>query len=108
VQWRVSLSREDGLPVIADDARDVIVGSAHAGAQIHAVEPDASLISFRRETAASDVVVDFLFFHLSDTRPGRHVIIVRIDDLVAGTSTTRSASIRILDERAQGRPTSTR
>jgi hypothetical protein len=103
VQWRVQLRREDGTMQSSFDAQSLIVGAPSAGTQVVASEPNASALSYVRTEPARRTVVEFLRFNLSDAPPGRHVLIVEVEDLVAKTKTSRSVGLRILQPTAQNR-----
>jgi hypothetical protein len=102
-QWRVTLAREDGLPVVNMDMRSLIVGDPAAGVKVVADEPDASLVNYTRNEPTQPVVVEFIRFVFPDKSERRHVLRVRIEDLLNHRVTQRSVSVRVLDEKAQAR-----
>lgn len=102
-RWRVHLKREDGTLRSRFDAQSLIIGAPTAGTQVVANEPDASGIAYTRTEPARPTVVEFLSFNLSDATPGRHVLILTIDDLVAKRTTQRAVSLRILPPASQWR-----
>ena len=103
VRWSVEIRRERGASAKRDDIRDVLVNSRTTGARVLANESDAPAVAYTRDEAAALVVVDHLTFNLGDQPPGRHVVQVRIKDLVSGRVATRSVSVRILPPDAQRR-----
>ena len=102
-KWRVQLRREDGTLKSRFDVQSLIVCAPNAGTQVIASEPDASDISYVRTEPARRTVVEYLRFNLADAQPGRHVLVLEIEDLIAGTKTSRSVSLRILQPSAQNR-----
>lgn len=105
VRWRVQLRRERGDVVTHDDMKAVLTFSRSAGTKVLPNESDAPDVSYARDALASPVVLDNLKFGLSDASPGRHVVRVKIDDLVSGRSVSRSVSVRVLPTDAQKRGT---
>ncbi len=106
VRWRVQIKRERGALVANPNLRDALSASARAGTKVLANEADASDVSFTRDAPSSDVVVDFIrALTLEHVPIGRHVLNVRVEDLVAHTTVTRSISFRVLDPESQRRGT---
>lgn len=103
VRWSVEIRREQGTSATRDDMRDVLVNSSTAGARVLANEADAPAVAYTRDEAAAAAVVDHLSFNLGDQPPGRHVVQVKIRDLVSGRVATRGVSVRILPPGAQRR-----
>jgi hypothetical protein len=99
----VKLKREDGTILSSVDVQSVIAGSPNAGTQLVANEPDASGITYTRTEPVRETVVEYLRFNMSDAAPGRHVLIVTVDDLVANRTMSRSVSVRILPPSLQDR-----
>jgi len=106
VRWRVEIRREEGATVRRENMRDVMVAKRTTGSRLIAEEPGAPALAYSRDEAAANVQVDRLSFTLGDARVGRHVLQVTVQDLVSGTSVTRSVSMRVLPNTAQGRETS--
>lgn len=107
VRWSVEIRREQGSSAKRDDMREVLVNANTAGARVLANEADAPAVAYTRDEAAANAVVDHLTFNLGDQPPGRHVVQVKIKDLVSGRVTTRGVSVRVLSPDAQRRAPST-
>lgn len=105
VRWRVRLKRERGAMVMREDMKEVLVGSAKAGSRVLAAESAAPDLSYVRDAAPSEALLENIVFGLDDAPPGHHVINVTIDDLVSGKSVTRGVSVRVLVPDSQKRGT---
>jgi len=103
VRWSVEIRRQKGSSVKRDDMREVLVNSNTAGARVLANEADAPAVAYTRDEAAAPAVVDHLTFNLGDQPAGRHVVDVKIKDLVSGRVVARGVSVRILSPDAQRR-----
>ena len=99
-RWRVSVSRESGRTVIHDDVRSIIVGALGAGVQVVANEPGANMISYARADAASKTIIETLRFQWPTVSPGRHVLIVRIEDTVSGRTAQRAVNVLVRDPKS--------
>lgn len=106
VRWRVSVHRETGVRKRDTDVRGLLQGDKTAGDRIIANERDVPAVLYTRDAVAAPAIAEHLRFSLSDVPEGRHVVEVRIEDLVAKRTFSRSVSVRVLDPKAQerGRP----
>jgi hypothetical protein len=105
LRWRVRVKRERGTLVVRADMKDVMAGSRNAGTRVISSEDSASDISYTRQSAANDVVLEHVRFGLGRAPQGVHVVGVTIDDLVSGRSVTRAVSVRVVSPNAQRRGT---
>ncbi|MEO7522112.1 MAG: hypothetical protein ABIW79_09875, partial [Gemmatimonas sp.] len=103
MRWRVSLHRETGTRKRDPDVRGMLQGVKTAGERILADEPDAPAMLYTRNEPAAAAIAEHMRFNLGDAAPGLHVLEVRIEDLVAKRTMSRSVSIRVLDPKAQAR-----
>ena len=103
-RWRVTLSREDGRAVVNMDMRSLIVGDPEAGVKVVSAEPDATMMSYVRNEPSQSRMVEYIRFRMPDIGEGRHVLRVRIEDLLNNRVTQRSVTVRVLDPRRQSRP----
>lgn len=103
VRWRVSLHRETGVRKRDTDVRGMLQGVKTAGERVVASEPEVPAMMYTRDEPAADAIAETMRFGLGDVPPGLHVVEVRIEDLVAKRTMSRSVSIRVLDPRAQQR-----
>lgn len=96
LRWRVEIRREQGAQVTRTDTRDVLLGAPRANPIVRADEPEAPELLYTREAPPSDVVVDRLRMPLpAAATPGRHVLRVRVTDLVTGEVVERGVSVRL-------------
>jgi hypothetical protein len=102
-RWRVTLSREDGRAVVNMDVRSLIIGDPEAGVKVVSAEPDATMLSFVRNEPSQPVMVEYIRFRMPDVGTGRHVLRVRIEDLLNNRVTQKSVSVRVLDPKTQAR-----
>ena len=102
-RWNVTISREDGRFVDRGDVRAVIVGSPGANAQVQPNEPGASLIKYNRSERVQPTIVEMLRFGMPNITSGRHVLVLRVEDLVSKRVIERSVSLRVLDPAEQSR-----
>jgi hypothetical protein len=103
VRWKVSLHRETGAHKQNMDMRDMLRGARSAGARVVADEPEVPAMMYSRDANAAPAIVEHMRFGLGDVAPGLHVVEVRIEDLVAKRTMSRSVSVRVLDPRSQQR-----
>ncbi len=97
VRWKVEMRRERSDVVRRADVRAALRGDPVASQRVTADEADASSLAFTRVAPASGVVVDHLLFALpANSPPGRHVIEVKITDLVSGREIRKSVGVRLL------------
>jgi hypothetical protein len=102
-RWRVTLSREDGRAIVNMDVRSLIVGDPEAGVKVVSAEPNATMLSFVRNEPSQPVMVEYIRFRMPDVGVGRHVLRVRIEDLLNNRVTQKSVSVRVLDPKEQAR-----
>lgn len=96
LRWRVELRREQGAQVTRTDTRDVLLGAPRANPLVRANEPEAPELQYTREAPPADVIVDRLRIPLpAAATPGRHVLRVRVTDLVSGEVVERGVSVRL-------------
>ncbi len=105
VRWRVELRREHGSLVSRDNMRDALAASNKAGSRVLAVDSDVPDVSYTRDAVAAPATLESINFGFSNAPVGRHVLNVRVTDLVSGQSVSRSVSVRILAADAQQRGT---
>lgn len=103
VRWRVSIRRENGAILRRTDTRGMLTGERSAGDRVLADEPEAPAVMYNRDETHAPALFEHLTFNMGAFPPGRHVVEVRIDDLVAKRSVTRSVMVRVLDANAQKR-----
>lgn len=103
VRWRTSIRREDGALLRRNTTREMMQGTTTAGDRLLAEEPDAPAVMYDRDASASAAMFEHIDFNMGNFPPGRHVVEVRIDDLVAKKSVSRSVSVRVLVPDAQRR-----
>lgn len=105
VRWRVDVRRERGNVSIQSDMQQVMMGSKVAGTKVIADEADAPDISYVRDADAQPAILDYLSgFGFGDIPEGKHVVQVRVTDLVSGQSVSRSTTVRVLSPERQKRP----
>lgn len=103
VHWKVSLHRETGRRERREDMRAVLQNTRTAGDRIVSDDKDVPLLQYTRLGRPADAMVELIDFNLNDQPPGRHVVEVRVEDLVAKRTTSRSISVRVLPADAQKR-----
>lgn len=97
VRWKVEIQREQGERVITDDVRDALTDGSKVSAKVVAAEPDASSLTYSREAPPRPVQVEHVKIPLPDNAPfGRHVVSVKVTDLVSGRQVSRSVGVRLL------------
>jgi hypothetical protein len=99
----VSVHREKGARLRRDDARALLAGTHRAGDRILADEPEVPAVSYTRNAPAGAAIAEHLRFSLGNAPPGRHVVEVKIEDLVARKTVARSVMVRVLEPGAQRR-----
>lgn len=104
VRWRIEVRREHGNEFTQNDMQQMLSGSKAAGTKVLADESDAPDISYTRDASAQPAILDYLSgFGFGDVPEGKHVVQIRVTDLVSHKSVTRSATVRVLSPRAQQR-----
>ena len=102
VRWRVEVRRERGNVSIQSDMQQVMMGSKVAGTKVIADDADAPDISYVRGADAQLSILDYLsgfgFGHISE---GKHVVQVRVTDVVSGQSVSRSTTVRVSSRERQ-------
>lgn len=102
VRWRVEVRRERGSVFTQNNMQQVMVGSKAAGTKVLANESEAPDISYVRDAEAQPAILDYLSgFGFGDVPDGKHVVQVRVTDLVSNKSVSRSTMVRVLSPRAQ-------
>ncbi|MBL0938224.1 MAG: hypothetical protein IBJ03_04970 [Gemmatimonadaceae bacterium] len=97
VRWRVDIRREAGEATTSADMRDALTTATKAGAKVEADEPDAASLNYTREAPARAVIVEHVKLPIPEKAPhGRHVVSIKVTDLVSGRSETRSTPVRVL------------
>lgn len=103
VRWSVSIRRENGEIVRRSDARALLRGARSAGDRVLADEPGAPAVRYDRDAPAASALFEHVTFNMGNFPPGRHVVEVRIEDLVAKRTVARSVTVRVLPNNAQPR-----
>ncbi|MCA0376921.1 MAG: hypothetical protein LCH84_14805 [Gemmatimonadetes bacterium] len=96
VRWQVEVRREQGAEVARVNVRDVLRGAPRANALLEANEPEAAELRYTREAPRSAAVVEQLRLPLPvAATPGRHVLRLRVTDLVSGAVVERAVGVRL-------------
>jgi hypothetical protein len=104
VRWRVQIRRERGNVLVQNDMQKAMAGSLASGTKVAANEQDASDMTYVRDANAQPVILDYLAgFYFPDVPVGKHVLEVRITDLVSGRVVVRSTTVRVLPPESQRR-----